>query len=528
MLTHQFIDFLLCRHKQEFIPDIVHEVSRTLSFLVGVDTRVRKLILYLHLDSDDVRIIGICGMAGIGKTTIAEVMYDNMSYKFEVCCFLAHVRQDSQRLGLITLQQQLLGRVEMPKNVLIRDLQHGISLIRQQLSSKRVLLVLDDVDKSDQLEALAGEAHWFGSGSRIIVTTRDENLLTSVDAFFECERLKYEEAIQLFSITAFGKYHPVEGYEMLCDHVVEYANGNPLTLRDIGCFLFGRNINEWIYSLNNLKHIPEGQVFESLCTSYNSLDEESRAILLHIACFFCDKKVDRVAELLHSFGYYSRIGMKVLIDLSFVTISNNILRMHHLAQKFGREIVRRECIFEPGKRSRLWHHADINDVMMRNLVRVQTMLLINNVRTLGQCFLYSAFIFLCTFDYQGTKAIEAIVLDQPKLEAIWNQRAFSKLYNLRLLSIHSNIHLPQGLEYLPEKLRFFKWRGYPLKSLPSKFCPSELIELNMCHSQIDQLWTKEKVNLQNSCHIEFTISFKCIFMTANILLCFVLYSCLKV
>nr|XP_048331062.1 TMV resistance protein N-like isoform X2 [Ziziphus jujuba var. spinosa] len=454
--------------KQEVLPDIVHDVSRKLSDLVGIDSHLKKLISHLHLDSDDVLIIGIFGMAGIGKTTLTESMYENISYKFEVHCFLAHVRQDSRRLGLIAVQQQLLGHVQMREQVLIHDLQHGIDLIRQQFSNRRVLLVLDDVDKSDQLEALAGEADWFGSGSRIIVTTRHKNLLTAkrVDELFECEQLNYEESIQLFSLTAFGKYQPMKGFEMLSKHVVEYANGNPLTLKDIGEFLFGRNINEWIYSLNNIKYIPERLNFETLHMSYDSLDEESKAILLHIACFFNGKKADRVVELLYCFDYHARIGMKVLIDKSFVAISNNILRMHHLTQKMAREIVREECISEPGRRSRLWHHGDINDMMMRNL---------------------------------GTNVTEAIVLDQPELQAHWNKSAFSKLSNLRLLSICSNIHLPGGLEYLPEKLRFFKWRGYPLKSLPSNIYPSELVELNMCHSKIEQLWTREKLFEQLKC-----------------------------
>jgi hypothetical protein len=50
-------------------------------------------------------------------------------------------------------------------------------LIKERLHLKRILLVLDDVDKLDQLEKLAGKADWFGLGSRIIITTRDKHLL---------------------------------------------------------------------------------------------------------------------------------------------------------------------------------------------------------------------------------------------------------------------------------------------------------------------------------------------------------------
>ncbi|KAF3440403.1 hypothetical protein FNV43_RR18687 [Rhamnella rubrinervis] len=95
----------------------------------------------------------------------------------------------------------------------------------------------------------------------------------------------------------------------------------------------------------------------------------------------------------------------------------------------------------------------------------------------------------------GTKAIKAIVFDpyETETDPSWNSRAFSGMSNLELLSICSDVHLSQGLDYLPEKLRFFKWRRYPLKSLPPNFYPSELVELNMCHSQLLQLWRGEKI-----------------------------------
>lgn len=79
-------------------------------------------------------------------------------------------------------------------------------------------------------------------------------------------------------------------------------------------------------------------------------------------------------------------------------------------------------------------------------------------------------------------------------EAQCHPKAFSKMLNLRFLKLH-NQHLPQGLKYLPNSLRFLDWCGYPLRSLPPGFQPDELVELCMCHSNLEQLWDGIKVSL---------------------------------
>ncbi|KAL5845682.1 hypothetical protein ACOSQ3_009206 [Xanthoceras sorbifolium] len=66
-------------------------------------------------------------------------------------------------------------------------------------------------------------------------------------------------------------------------------------------------------------------------------------------------------------------------------------------------------------------------------------------------------------------------------------KAFSTLTNLRLLKI-SNVHISDDLEYLSNELRYLKWHGYPLKSLPSSFQPKHLFKLSMCNSNVVYIW----------------------------------------
>ena len=78
--------------------------------------------------------------------------------------------------------------------------------------------------------------------------------------------------------------------------------------------------------------------------------------------------------------------------------------------------------------------------------------------------------------------------------------------NLRLLKI-SNVHLPQGLNYLSSELRSIHWAGYPLESLPTGFEPEKLVELIMCSSLIEQLWKGFKVRFSRMQRIFFNINY---------------------
>lgn len=109
------------------------------------------------------------------------------------------------------------------------------------------------------------------------------------------------------------------------------------------------------------------------------------------------------------------------------------------------------------------------------------------------------------FVYKGTDSIEGIFLDISKIRDLHlNSEAFAKMTNLRFLKFyipkHSDvsitsyrIHLPQGLDYLCDELRYFHWYGYPLRTLPMSFSPDNLIELNLPYSEVQQLWEGRKV-----------------------------------
>ena len=79
--------------------------------LVGINSKLTKLSSLLNPNSDeDVIWVGIHGMGGIGKTTIARVCYERIHDKFEAHCFISNIREKFETSSLPYLQSQLLSR----------------------------------------------------------------------------------------------------------------------------------------------------------------------------------------------------------------------------------------------------------------------------------------------------------------------------------------------------------------------------------------------------------------------------------
>ena len=337
--------------------------------MVGIESRVKKLESCLAIGLNDVRIIGVWGMGGIGKTTLVRVVFRMISSKFEGCCFLANVREISKKNGFIPLQQQLILQI-LNESMCIKDVDDGVFVIKNRLRHKKILLILDDVSQLDQLNKLAEKHIWFGSGSRVIITTRDKHLLQTlgVDGIYEANGLNDEESLQLFSLKAFKKDHPPKDYLKLSKDFVYYAKGLPLAIEISGSFLFGRSIEQCKSILNRLKEFPATDILQVLRISFDELHETEKEIFLHIACFFNHKKKIDVVEILDNLGLYPDVGLEILFDKSLVKFVGGSVWMHDLLQELGKNIVYEECPKVLGKRSRLWLFEDINDVLTENTV----------------------------------------------------------------------------------------------------------------------------------------------------------------
>ncbi|CAJ2670908.1 unnamed protein product [Trifolium pratense] len=240
--------------------------------IVGMISPIEELENHLFLDSaNDVQVVGICGMRGIGKSTLAAVLYDRIFHEFEASCVIEDVSKIYRVDGAIGAQKQILRQTLKEEHLRVCNPYEATILIRSRMLHLKALVILDNVDQIEQLEKLAVNRECFAAGSRIIIITRYEHILKEygVDGVYKVPLLNQIDSIQLlFYQKAFRCADITSYYEQLACDMLHYANGLPLAIKILGSFLFTLHTSEWRNALVRLRESPNENIIDVLQSKY--------------------------------------------------------------------------------------------------------------------------------------------------------------------------------------------------------------------------------------------------------------------
>ncbi|XP_074285876.1 putative disease resistance protein RGA1 [Silene latifolia] len=275
--------------------------------VVGRECDLNKVVDML-LDSgsqDRVSFLSLVGVGGLGKTTLAQLVFNDERVKneFPLRLWTCVSDESADEFDVKTILARILESASDDKHD-----GFTMDLVQRKLlgflGGRKYLIVLDDVWNEDREKWLGLRKFLMGggAGSRIIVTTRSERTAVVVDEehIYELKGLSPENSWHLFEMTAFGenRRQGVNSSELveLGKKIVEQCSNVPLAIKVVGTLLYGQNESKWrlfqecgLAKLNN----GDNKIMSILKLSYDNLESPLKTCFSYCALFPKDFRINK-------------------------------------------------------------------------------------------------------------------------------------------------------------------------------------------------------------------------------------------
>ncbi|ONI20686.1 hypothetical protein PRUPE_2G029300 [Prunus persica] len=317
------------------------------------------------LKNEKTRIIGICGMGGVGKTT----MLREINKRLEGTSLFDDVVMAtvSATVNIRTIQAEIAAPLGM-------KLDEGPESIRAQrlyerIKDKRILIILDDVWTELNLQdvgipfGVGPTTNQVHEGCKILLTSRNEEVCKVMgckkDDIFRVQELNKEESWELFRATVGESLDNNPDLSHVAKLIVDECKGLPIAIITVGKALLPSNgKHEWNTVLQELKNsLPENipgmepEVYSCIKLSYDKLDSDEVKSCFLLCCLF-PEDYDVPIEYLVRYG----LGQAIFRD------TNTVEDVRNKVHSFVGQLKRRYLLLDSHKKECIKMHDVVRDV----------------------------------------------------------------------------------------------------------------------------------------------------------------------
>ncbi|XVF20704.1 hypothetical protein REPUB_Repub12eG0025400 [Reevesia pubescens] len=320
------------------------------------------------IDQNDLSIFAICGMGGLGKTTLAQLVFNGemVEKAFDIRIWVC-VSDDFE---VKRLTEAIIESIDGSPSK-IQELDPLQQDLQEKLRGKRLLLILDDVwsENYDKWDSLKLPLKSGAKGSMVIVTTRMEKVALTMATLpiYHLGYLLEDNAWLLFKQRAFfmkGEEH--KKLEGIGKQIVQKCGGVPLAVKALGSMLrLKHRESDWLsVKESEIWELPDdgSSILPALRLSYDNLPSYLRQCFAYCSIFPKDSEMDKsqLIELWIANGFVPprgqrelhKIGDDIFLELSWRSFFQDVTehydgtvtcKMHDLIHDLAMSIMRFEC-----------------------------------------------------------------------------------------------------------------------------------------------------------------------------------------